>query len=157
MKKKILLFLIIFIVILIGATYGILNYPYSKGVRSGKLVKISRKGMVIKSYEGILDLGSGDQLTWQFSVHNKRRGERLAKLSGKYVRLEYRELLYKLFYDTKYDITSVEREDSKEEDQFFFCRLVNIMRKKRSIVEKVKPLVEQSDPELLHEIRRCQQ
>ena len=157
MKKKIYLSLVLITILSIGLIFAILNYPYSKGVRNGKLVKISQKGVIVKTYEGTLDLGSGDQLTWQFSVHDQKLGEKLVALTGKNVKLEYRELLFKLFYDTKYDVLGVERTTSFSENGDSFCRFVNILRQKRSVVNIIREMVEKSDPDLLEEIRRCQQ
>jgi len=154
MKKKIF-FTLALIVLILGATsWGLLNYNYSKGYRSGTLVKITTKGMLYKTYEGTLDLGSGDQLTWDFSIHDKELGKQLEKNAGRMVRLEYRELLYKVFYSTKYDVTSwaVVREAGTEN----FCRLVNIMRKSRIVVEKVKSLMATYDASLLEQVRKCQ-
>lgn len=154
MKKKIISFFILILIILGGATYALLNYNYSNGFRSGKLVKLSRKGAVIKTYEGTLDLGSGDQLTWNFSIHDKELGEALEKKTGQQVKLEYRELLYKVFYGSKYDVTSwsLLRVAGSEN----FCRLVNVIKHSRIAVDKVKALVKEYDASLLEEIRDCQ-
>ena len=92
MKIKIIFIFSIALIILGTISYGLLNYPYSEGVRSGKLVKISKKGVVYPTYEGTLDLGSGDQLTWNFSVHSRDVGDKLVKQSGKQVKLQYDEL-----------------------------------------------------------------
>ncbi|OUR97126.1 hypothetical protein A9Q84_12415 [Halobacteriovorax marinus] len=154
MKKKIILILTLILFILAGATYGLLNYNYSNGIRSGRLVKLSKKGALVKTYEGTLDEGSGDQLTWNFSIHDTELGEELVKHTGQKVNLEYRELLYKVFYKTKYDVTSWKL--LKTPGSVNFCRLVNIMRKSRFVVEKVKQLINQYDSALLQEARNCQ-
>ena len=154
MKKKIIIFLFLLGAILSAATFALLNYSYSTGTRSGKLVKLSRKGAIFKTYEGTLDLGSGDQLTWDFSLHDSEIGEELVKKTGQQVNLEYRELLYKVFYSTKYDVTSwsMLRVAGNEN----FCRLVNVMRKSKFVVEKVKELIEKHDAALIEDARRCQ-
>jgi len=154
MKKKIILILTLILIILAGSTYGLLNYSYSNGVRSGRLVKLSKKGALVKTYEGTLDEGSGDQLTWNFSIHDTALGEELVKKTGQKVNLEYRELLYKVFYTTKYDVTSWTLLKSPGSENF--CRLVNIMRKSRFVVDKVKALMNQFDSSLLREARNCQ-
>ena len=156
MKGKIYLSIIGVIILCLAVTYGVLNYNYSKGVRSGRLVKISKKGLLLKTYEGTLDLGSGDNLTWDFSVHDSDVGEKLSKMSGQIVRLEYRELLFKLFYTTKYDVLKfkMEHENNHGEE---FCRLVNVLRTNKKIVDSIRTLIENQDPELLEIIRRCQQ
>jgi len=156
MKKKIILTLFVILALVSAIGWGILSYGYSKGVRSGKLVKISRKGFLFKTYEGTLDLGSGDKLTWEFSVHDAKLGEELVQNTGQSVSLEYEELLHKVFYNSKYNVTSFKRVITAGADKGYFCRLVNILRKRRSIVEAVKPLVENFDPSLMDEIKVCQ-
>ena len=154
MKKKIILVITIIVVILGAATYGLLNYSYSKGIRSGRLVKLSKRGAVIKTYEGTLDLGSGDQLTWDFSVHDSEIGEELVKKTGQIINLEYQELLYKVIYASKYNVVSWQLVKSPGIENF--CRLVRIMKKSRIVVDKVKSLIERFDPSLLKEAKNCQ-
>jgi hypothetical protein len=153
-KRKIILFLFLLGAVLSAATYGLLNYSYSDGIRSGKLVKLAKKGAILKTYEGTLDLGSGDQLTWDFSIHDSELGEALVKKTGQQVKLEYRELLYKVFYSTKYDVVSwsMLRVAGNEN----FCRLVNVIRNSKFIVDKVKDLIEKHDASLIEDARRCQ-
>ncbi|MBT6324781.1 MAG: hypothetical protein HOJ35_02335 [Bdellovibrionales bacterium] len=153
MKSKIYISVILIALLSIGVIYGILNYNYSKGVRSGHLVKISKKGMLLKTYEGTLDLGSGDNLTWNFSVHNPKIGEELVKASGKKIKLEYRELLFRIFYTTKYDILGFTVESDSKNN---FCRLINLLRTDHKIVNLIRSLLEQKDPNLLSAIRECQ-
>ena len=94
MKLKISLFIILSLIALASISYGLVSIPYSQGVRSGTLVKLSKKGILYSTYEGTLDLGSGDQLTWNFSIHDKKVGEQLVSLSGKKVKLNYDELFF---------------------------------------------------------------
>lgn len=154
MKKKLILIAIAVVLVLAGTTWGLLSYNYSKGFRSGTLVKITKKGAFYKTYEGTLDLGSGDHLTWDFSIHDDQLGMQLEKQAGRLVKVEYKELLYKVFYDTKYVVESwsIVREAGSEN----FCRLVNIMRKSRIVVDKVKSLMSDYDAALLEEVRKCQ-
>ncbi len=156
MKKKIIITLFVLLAILCGVAWGILNFGYSKGVRSGKLVKISRKGFLFKTYEGTLDLGSGDKLTWEFSVHDAQLGEDLVASTGQNVSLEYKELLHKIFYNSKYNVVNFKRVRPQGEDKATFCRLVNILRSKRSVVEVVRPMIEKLDPTLMLDIKDCQ-
>ncbi len=153
MKSKIYISIVLIILLSTGVIYGVLNYNYSKGVRSGQLVKISKKGMLLKTYEGTLDLGSGDNLTWNFSVHDPKIGEALVKASGTKVKLEYRELLFRIFYTTKYDITGFKVESDSTNN---FCRLINLLRTDHKIVKLIRSLLEQKDPHLLSTIRECQ-
>ena len=119
-------------------------------------MKLSRKGFLPKTWEGTLDLGSGDRLTWDFSVHDDEIGEKLKAQSGKMVNLEYRELLWKLFYNTKYDVTSWSLNDRGENDVNLLCRFVAVLRKDKAIVEKIRPMIERYDLGLLSKIRECQ-
>lgn len=155
MKKKMTISLIVISLLTIGVGYFIANYSYSSGHRAGKLVKLSKKGFFPKTYEGTLDLGSGDQLTWNFSVHNDELGHELSKHSGKMVRLEYRELLWRIFDRTKYDIVDWEI-IRPEEEMTLLCRLVNVMRKDKNIVNLTRPLIEKYDQDLMVDIRECQ-
>ena len=155
MKTKITLITISVIIILTAISYGLVSIPYSKGIRSGRLVKISKKGLVYSTYEGTLDLGSGDQLTWDFSVHDKKIGKQLLALSGKKVKLDYDELFFRLFYDTKYNVRKFSSL-SPEGQGPYFCQLVNIIRSYPEVSKIIKSeLVETSNP-LIEQIRKCQ-
>jgi len=155
MKKNIILTVVVLGLLTTGLGYLFLTYTYSSGHRVGKLVKLSKKGFVPKTWEGTMDLGSGDQLTWQFSVHKDEIGHELSKHSGKMVRLEFRELLWKVFYETKYDVIAW-KVIRPEEEMTLLCRLVNIMRKNSNIVSLTRPLIEEFDQDLMINIRECQ-
>ena len=157
---KIKLFAILFIILAttIGGSYLIFTYPYSSGTRSGKLVKLSKKGILYPTYEGILDLGSGDKLTWEFSIHDKKIGEELSKHSGKNVKLNYDELFFKILFETKYNVTAYEVERAKEtlKKDPRFCRLVQVMRRSLTVVNEIRENILRYDAELLQEVRDCQ-
>jgi uncharacterized protein YxeA len=112
--KKILVS--IFIVIILGITsYFLIIYymPYSEGYRAGKLVKISHKGMVFKTWEGEISQGVSNAQVFTFSVENKEIDviKLLQKYQGEYVKLTYKER-YRTFPwlgDTRYFITKVEK------------------------------------------------
>jgi len=82
-----------------GIYLFVCNLTYSKGQRSGYLTKISRKGVLFKTYEGQLNLGgisTNDEagLTgnlWSFSVWNDKVYEELQKYDGERVTLHYRQ------------------------------------------------------------------
>ncbi|MFT6070948.1 MAG: hypothetical protein ACJAT2_001815 [Bacteriovoracaceae bacterium] len=156
MKKKIISYLILLSLISGGVCYLVLNYSYSQGNRVGKLVKLSKKGFLPKTWEGTLDLGSGDRLTWDFSIHDDELAERLVKHSGKMVNLEYRELLFKVFYLTEYDVTAFSLNDKNENDKDLLCRFVKVLRQNKGIVEMIRPMILEHDSKLLEEIRGCQ-
>ena len=137
MKTKITIFILIIILGVLGISYGLVSIPYSEGVRSGRLVKLSKKGILYSTYEGTLDLGSGDQLTWNFSIHDKKIGEQLVKLSGQKVKLSYDELFFKLFYETKYNVLNFKLVNEGQADGSF-CELVTVVRSFPEIVKVLR-------------------
>lgn len=156
MKKKLFIIIVALVALFALLTYGVLNYGYSKGARSGKLVKLSKKGVLIKTYEGTLDLGSGDMLTWEFSVHDKAVGEELLNHIGRQVTLNYRELFFKLFFSTKYDVRTFSfPKDPQALD--YLCRMVDIVRKRPKLVDQLREVMQEYDPSLLNMVRECQQ
>lgn len=103
--------------LLIGIGYFSFIYfvHYSEGVRAGKLVKFSNKGVLFKTWEGEISQGVSDAQTFIFSVEDseKQTIEDLNRLQGKFVKLYYFERYKTLFWlgDTKYFITKVEKEN----------------------------------------------
>ncbi len=105
------------IALLLAATYAFIYYvPYSEGTRSGELIKISHKGVLIKTWEGEISQGISGAQIFAFSVLDQET-EVIGKLDeyqGRYVKLRYMEryATFPWLGDTKYFITSVELEDS---------------------------------------------
>ncbi len=120
MKTVKLVFLgIVILVLLIGA-YFVFG-SYSEGSRAGTIVKLSRRGTLIKTYEGQLNLGgvSGEtgspaSSLWDFSVDGGKdeiiKQLEEASLNGKRIKLYYKEKFYQFPWrgDTKYFIYQVE-------------------------------------------------
>ena len=158
MKIKIFAVIFILSVVTIASSYLIFTYPYSSGTRSGKLVKLSKKGVFYPTYEGILDLGSGDKLTWEFSIHDKKVGKALSGHSGKNVKLNYDELFFKILFETKYNVKSFNVENSQNgvAENLAFCRLVNIMRRSLNVVNEIRESILRYDPKLIKDVRKCQ-
>ena len=115
--RKIIGVLGIFIIMGIALYFTFLyNANYSEGVRSGELIKFSRKGIVFKTYEGQLSQGLSGAQIFSFSVldSNEKVISNLKVLEGRYVKLSYIER-YKTFPwwgDTKYFIVEVKEESS---------------------------------------------
>jgi hypothetical protein len=90
--------------------------PYSEGVRSGELIKISHKGVLAKTWEGEISQGISGAQIFTFSVLDKEQEviKKLREYQGNYVRLDYVERYATFFWlgDTKYFITNVEKEES---------------------------------------------
>ncbi|WP_142783553.1 6-phosphogluconate dehydrogenase [Changchengzhania lutea] len=100
--------------ILIGFFSFVYFVYYSEGVRAGKLVKFSKKGVLFKTWEGEISQGVSDSQIFIFSVEEDESQviEDLNEFQGDYVKLYYFERYKKLFWlgDTKYFITKVEEE-----------------------------------------------
>jgi hypothetical protein len=123
MRKWIILFIFLFLVF--GILYYITFGYYSEGKRGGFVVKLSKKGYVFKTYEGVLNVGGlyegGGTLNatqWDFSVGNDNELA-VAKLeeaikTGRRVSLTYEEKFFILPWngDTKYFVTEVELLDT---------------------------------------------
>ena len=106
------------VVIGIIITLLVCNYTYSEGNRAGVVVKFSKKGFLMKTYEGELNMGGMGNVPntaernflWYFSVKDKAVAEKLMKLEGKKVSLHYREIVKNMPWqgDTKYFVDGVE-------------------------------------------------
>ena len=91
---------ILILVCFIMACFGGIDYDYSTGSRVGKLYKISKKGIVWKTYEGELDLemmessehGMSNKI-WCFSVPDEKVAKELEALQGHRVKLIYNQKL----------------------------------------------------------------
>jgi uncharacterized protein YwgA len=118
--KRIILIALIGIIAVFSFSYW---GTYSEGIRSGMVVKISKKGWIFKTYEGQLNLqtfGANKSPnmvseSFEFSVDADKQDVikvlEKASLSGERVSLKYSERLAKFFWrgDTKYFVTEVER------------------------------------------------
>ena len=110
--KKALIITLSIICLVFAAYYAFIYYvPYSSGVRSGELIKISHKGMLIKTWEGEISQGISGAQIFSFSVLDKDTEaiEKLKEYQGKYVRLDYieRYTTFAWLGDTKYFVTKV--------------------------------------------------
>ncbi|SFD22251.1 6-phosphogluconate dehydrogenase [Algibacter pectinivorans] len=105
---------IVFLLIIAGYFSFIYFVHYSEGVRAGKLVKFSNKGMLFKTWEGEISQGVSESQIFIFSVEDNQKQviEDLTKFQGKFVKLHYFERYKTLFWlgDTQYFITKVEEE-----------------------------------------------
>lgn len=116
--KKVL----IVVVLLAVVAFVFLNMAnYSSGFRAGVPTKISKKGIIIKTYEGTLNIGGltntaegAIPTTWDFTVRRSADSV-IAKidkaiLEGDRVKLMYNEKYVRFFWlgDTKYFVYDVE-------------------------------------------------
>lgn len=122
MRRFIKRFLIIVVVLGVGllALFTLTNY--SDGERAGNVTKISRKGVIFKTWEGSLDMGiyqgakpkvgNVENTIWEFSVADKDVALKIqdANARGNRVVLHYVEKYMRLFWvgDSKYVVTGME-------------------------------------------------
>jgi len=120
--KKFLKKTLVFVIIIGAIVFSFLYWGvYSKGVRSGVILKVSERGVLFKTVEGDMDMqilaaGANQNIRtqiWSFSVEksNKDVVEKLEKasLTGERVELNYVQRYSKFFWrgDTEYFITEV--------------------------------------------------
>jgi uncharacterized protein YxeA len=116
MKKA--LFIAVSVVVLVFVLFlTFVHYvPYSEGVRSGELIKISHKGVLVKTWEGELSQGISGAQIFKFSVSGNRKDviDMLKEYQGDYVKLTYEERYTTFFWwgDTKYFISDVKLDKS---------------------------------------------
>ncbi len=107
-------------ILVIGSCYFCFIYyvSYSEGVRAGELIKFSKKGVLIKTWEGQLSQGVSEEQQFQFSVEKKNKSviEDLEKYQGRYVKLTYFERYSALFWlgDTKHFVIKVEEDKERQ-------------------------------------------
>jgi hypothetical protein len=91
--------------------YGYSQLSYSDGFRSGQLVKISRRGVIWKTYEGTLNLSPNGLMTaWEFSVKNGKVAQELENLEGNQIKVHYEQRYQTFFWqgETEYIVDGVE-------------------------------------------------
>ena len=118
--KRVLLAILVVLLLFVAFSYwGV----YENGVMAGKVLRISEKGYMFKTYEGKLDLETFGALkgtspiasTFDFSVERKEKEiiKQLesVSLSGERVNLHFKKRYMKFPWrgETKYFITEVER------------------------------------------------
>lgn len=110
MSKKILAGIIGVLVVLVVGGFLVADYTYSEGMRQGTISKLSKKGVLCKTWEGELamanfsrdgTLGSGNRgtdNTFYFSVDDKETAQQLtdAMMRNSVVNLAYEQKLFAL-------------------------------------------------------------
>ena len=116
---------ILIIAVLVFVAFSALMYfgSYEEGVMAGKIIRISKKGFIFKTYEAKLSIESFGALrgtspiaeTFDFSVEssNKEVIKQLEEvaLTGERINLHYKKRFMTFFWrgNTKYFATKVER------------------------------------------------
>jgi hypothetical protein len=118
--RRLFIGLLVVAILGVAITFILTQYPYSEGDRAGVVSKLSKKGYIIKTSEGELNVGAQGQVgnmsnnLWAFTIAGG--DEKLTKdiedamTSGKRVKLHYEQRYLKFFWmgDTDYFITKVE-------------------------------------------------
>lgn len=112
----------ILLLLVIGIGLFVIYVPYSEGVRAGTVLKVSKRGVIFKTYEGQLDLetfGAAQDKNnlfsqaFFFSVKEAAVVKDLEEvsLSGERVNLRYKEnfLTIPFLGETKYFVVGIER------------------------------------------------
>lgn len=118
--KKILILFITLIVIITGIfIYWKYFYTYSDGYRAGLLQKFSHKGNIFKTYEGemiLSNVSSNNNVAiasekFYFSVINQNLAQQLDTIQGQMVIVHYKQKNGVLFWhgDSEYLVDSVKR------------------------------------------------
>ena len=115
--KKFLIYTTLFITLFFAGYFTFVYYvPYSEGVRSGELIKVTSKGYVVKTWEGEISQGISGAQIFSFSVMDNQPEaiEKLKELQGRFVRVNYVERYRTFFWwgDTRYFITDVTEDKS---------------------------------------------
>jgi type VI protein secretion system component Hcp len=131
MRKTITISLSILILAGLGYVSFLYYGVYSEGVRAGTVIKLSKKGVMFKTWEGQLNIrsfgavSSSNQLSEVFEFSIESDQEKTIKLleevslSGERVNLHYLERYRVLSWrgSTKYFITKLERSPSASKPQ----------------------------------------
>jgi len=121
MKK--FLAIVIGIILLAFTIYVTVIYfaTYSEGVRSGELIKFTKKGTLFKTWEGEISQGISGAQIFSFSVErgNKKVIENLVKYQGNYVKVTYIERFDTFFWlgETNYYSKDIIKEQSPHFNQ----------------------------------------
>ena len=115
--RKILAFIVVILVMGLMSYFAFIYFvSVSTGIRSGELIRLSHKGVVIKTWEGELSQGISGAQIFKFSVldSDKEVIEKMQNLQGQYVKLTYEEKYRTFFWwgETRYFIKSIQPEKS---------------------------------------------
>ena len=101
-------------ILIVSVVYILFIYfvTFSEGYRAGELIKISKRGLLFKTWEGRLSQGVSEEQQFNFSVQKGDKDvlELLKEFQGKKVRVTYIERFGTFFWlgDTKYYVKKVE-------------------------------------------------
>jgi hypothetical protein len=171
--KTNLIFIILTIIFLVyGVKWVLFDVNISEGKRVGNLVKISKKGklLFLKTWEGTLDEGSGDKLTYYFSVKNEKIAQELYSYQGRQVTLYYEQHFFGWPRETDYEIVawrpkqaesiSSSSSDSlkvaiSEVSKTLFCSFLGTLFKDKDLYVKVKNFVKLENMYVYKQYDKC--
>jgi uncharacterized protein YwgA len=115
--RKFILFGLASLLLMFAAYFAFVYYvPYSEGVRAGELIKISKKGVLMKTWEGEISQGISGAQIFKFSIldNDQKVIDSLIQYQGKYVKATYieRYITFPWWGDTHYFVTDVKLEKS---------------------------------------------
>jgi len=117
MKKFLTIGFITVILAFIGYFSFVYFVTFSEGYRSGELIKISKRGLIFKTWEGRLSQGVSEEQQFNFSVESKDKEvlEKLKEFQGSRVKLTYiqRYGTFPWMGDTKYYVKEVVKINKK--------------------------------------------
>lgn len=167
---------IILVSLALLAKFILWDFDISTGKRSGNLVKLSKKGKVLKTWEGTLDLGSGDKLTFDFSVKDDVIAQAMYDYTGREVTIFYEEHIIGWPRDTKHSVVkwspkdfdgSEKRsvpakngaggEDAALEvlNKTLFCSVIGSLYQDQDLYGKVKGHLKENNLYLYRQIEKC--
>jgi len=97
---------------IVALTGGLLE-GYSDGYREGYITKVSQRGVVFKTFEGQMQIGTGQQAALQepfeFSISDPDMAEFVESYLGEKVRLKYKQWLIMPYWvgSSGYDIVEI--------------------------------------------------
>ncbi|HNR06661.1 MAG TPA: hypothetical protein PKM27_05040 [Saprospiraceae bacterium] len=119
-KKYMIRTLVVLLLLLVAAGAFFTLVPYSDGMRAGQVIKLTKKGVIFKTWEGELNLllmpstntqGTLTPNVWNFSVLNKDIANKVmqASATGERLELYYKERYFKFPWqgDTRYFVYEV--------------------------------------------------
>ena len=98
--KKILALIVVIVGIGFASYFAFIYYvSVSEGIRSGELIRMSHKGIIVKTWEGELSQGISGAQIFKFSVLDSDKDviDKLQSFQGQYVKLTYEEK-YRTFF-----------------------------------------------------------
>lgn len=115
--RKYILFGLVSLFLMFAAYFAFVYYvPYSEGVRAGELIKLSKKGVLMKTWEGEISQGISGAQIFSFSVldEDQKVIDDLVSYQGKYVKVTYveRYITFAWWGDSHYFVTDVQLETS---------------------------------------------